>query len=297
MSEAIDLKQIREKKGISLEQIVQDTKISKRILEAFEKGDLSDLFLSEVYLKGFAKTYARYLGIDEEELVRQLFGEPGPVSKKAVGTHNLDTDAAADRASHSKVSKYLDILISFGKKTVIFLFLFVVGMFLKLPKRFLLGIGVALLSLFIVVFFLTHRAAHDSDLPFVASKGEALDEIAQKDVSEEESSSSSIDADKEAIPAVVEPQEKKDTFSVIVEALDDCWIRVKADGIELFRKTLNKGDIEKWEAKRQLSMWVGNAGVLKVRCGDKVYEGLGRRGRVIKDVVFYPDCTYEIKKR
>ncbi len=297
MSGEINLKQIREEKGISLDQIVQDTKISKRVLEAFEKGDLSDLFLSEVYLKGFARTYARYLGIDEQKIIRQLFGEHPSISKKVVAPYNDDNNNTTDKTFHRRVPEYLDILVSFGKKTVIFLFLFVAGMFLKLPKRFLLTAGVVLLSLFIVVFLLTHRVAHDKDLSSVASSGKTVEKVAQGDISEELAPSQSLDSENEPIPPVVEPQEKKETFSVIVEALDDCWIRVKADGVELFRKTLNKGDIEKWEAKKELSMWVGNAGVLKVTCGDKVYNGLGRRGRVIKDVIFYPDCTYEIKKR
>ncbi len=297
MSGEINLKQIREEKGISLDQIVQDTKISKRVLEAFEKGDLSDLFLSEVYLKGFARTYARYLGIDEQKIIRQLFGEHPSISKKVIAPYNDDNNNTTDKTFHRRVPEYLDILVSFGKKTVIFLFLFVAGMFLKLPKRFLLTAGVVLLSLFIVVFLLTHRVAHDKDLSSVASSGKTVEKVAQGDISEELAPSQSLDSENEPIPPVVEPQEKKETFSVIVEALDDCWIRVKADGVELFRKTLNKGDIEKWEAKKELSMWVGNAGVLKVTCGDKVYNGLGRRGRVIKDVIFYPDCTYEIKKR
>ncbi|MBD3280155.1 helix-turn-helix domain-containing protein, partial [Candidatus Dojkabacteria bacterium] len=59
------LKEKREKKNLSLRQIAEITKIRVEYLQALEKGDYG-AFPSEVYLKGFLKNYAKYLGIDKE---------------------------------------------------------------------------------------------------------------------------------------------------------------------------------------------------------------------------------------
>ena len=57
------LKEARQKKGLTLKQISEKTKIRAEYLDALEKGDYS-VFASEVYLKGFLKNYAKFLKID-----------------------------------------------------------------------------------------------------------------------------------------------------------------------------------------------------------------------------------------
>ena len=64
------LKSIRLEKGISLEEISNETKIRMDTLLLIEKDDLAGLPV-EVYVKGFLRAYARALGADEEEAVRR----------------------------------------------------------------------------------------------------------------------------------------------------------------------------------------------------------------------------------
>ena len=302
MSRQINLREIREGKGITLEQISQDTKISKRVLEAFEAGDVSGLFLGEIYLKGFAKTYARYIGVDEDEVIKMLFGD----NREQVDTNKPSSRKEASEHSMSRLDMVhlFEIILSAIRRLVIFVFVSIAGIVLKIPRKVLFGAIVVVLAIFIVLLA-NHRTANErlAEQQPIDSKRVQVD--APNPLSEENRETKTVkknveknkveEEEKKAI--IVEPEKKKDTFTIIVEAMDDCWLRVKADGVELFRRTLNKGDIEKWEAKKELSLWVGNAGVLKVTCGDKVYNGLGRKGRVIKDIVFTPDCSYKIRKR
>jgi cytoskeletal protein RodZ len=61
----------RKERGLSLDDVEQATKIRKRYLEGLERDDY-DVLPAGVYAQGFLKTYANYLGLDGEELTRQL---------------------------------------------------------------------------------------------------------------------------------------------------------------------------------------------------------------------------------
>jgi len=61
------LKTEREAKGLTIEAVMESTKISRINLVGLENGDRSSL-PHAVYAKGFVKSYARLLGLDAEEL-------------------------------------------------------------------------------------------------------------------------------------------------------------------------------------------------------------------------------------
>lgn len=62
------LKQIRERMGVDLKTISAQTKISKKILEWIEEEAYEKL-PALVYLKGFLKGYAQFLGLDPHQVV------------------------------------------------------------------------------------------------------------------------------------------------------------------------------------------------------------------------------------
>jgi cytoskeleton protein RodZ len=62
------LKREREMRGITLDEIAESTKIARRHLEAIEKENF-DALPGRVFIKGFIRSYARFIGIDEEQAV------------------------------------------------------------------------------------------------------------------------------------------------------------------------------------------------------------------------------------
>jgi|Deesub1362B_J571_1020462.scaffolds.fasta_scaffold04107_4 cytoskeletal protein RodZ len=71
------LREKREQKGASLEDVEEVTRIRKKYIEALEGGDYG-LLPAEIYVKGFLRNYAIYLGLDVEEvmaLYRKELGE------------------------------------------------------------------------------------------------------------------------------------------------------------------------------------------------------------------------------
>lgn len=59
------LKEERERKGLSLDDVVEKTRIKKNFLIAIEKGNFTAL-PSESYALGFVKNYAQLLGINQD---------------------------------------------------------------------------------------------------------------------------------------------------------------------------------------------------------------------------------------
>ena len=85
-----EYKKIRIRKKITLEQITKKTRISKEYLEKIERGDLE--FLPYPYVKGFIKVYAKYIGINLQELEKK-FDELGKVERKALEDDEIKKEA------------------------------------------------------------------------------------------------------------------------------------------------------------------------------------------------------------
>jgi cytoskeletal protein RodZ len=62
------LKQFREKMGVDLKAISQETKINPRILQEIEEEAFEKL-PPVVYLKGFLRAYAQSLGLDPPKVI------------------------------------------------------------------------------------------------------------------------------------------------------------------------------------------------------------------------------------
>src|SRR5712671_6425587 len=68
------LRQAREARGITLAQLVISTKISPQNLRAIERNAF-DLLPGGLFTRGFLRAYAREVGLDPEEIVRQYISE------------------------------------------------------------------------------------------------------------------------------------------------------------------------------------------------------------------------------
>jgi len=78
-----ELKSLREKKNLPLEEISDKTRINLKFLQQIESGEID--FLPPAYVKAFIKTYAKYVGMNVEVTVREveeLFAPKTPAIKK-----------------------------------------------------------------------------------------------------------------------------------------------------------------------------------------------------------------------
>ncbi len=93
------LRREREMRGVSLEEISTATKISIRFLKAIENEELSKL-PGGIFTRSFVRTYARYLGLDEERVLAdcQLAGQQKPeVDIRRITANRAPSNGAASR--------------------------------------------------------------------------------------------------------------------------------------------------------------------------------------------------------
>jgi len=75
------LEAARQSKGVTISEAGQATKIMSKYIEAMEADNFGEL-AAPVYVKGFIRMYARYLGLDEVPLVNEYLTQYGPKNKK-----------------------------------------------------------------------------------------------------------------------------------------------------------------------------------------------------------------------
>lgn len=68
------MRRVRNEKRISLPEIAKNTKIQLEYLEYLESGNYSKL-PADVYVRGFLKSFADYLGVNEEYLIKSFVKE------------------------------------------------------------------------------------------------------------------------------------------------------------------------------------------------------------------------------
>jgi cytoskeletal protein RodZ len=85
---AEQLRQAREAKQLTVEQVVEITKIRTDHLRALEEGNF-DVFSAPVYIRGFVRSYATLLKLDVPQVMAALDAELGQNKKFAEPPHLL----------------------------------------------------------------------------------------------------------------------------------------------------------------------------------------------------------------
>lgn len=80
------LRAAREARGLTLAEVERRTRVRTTYLAALENEDLAPL-PPRVYVEGMVRVYGACLGLDREELLRQLDAALGPASRPGVQAH------------------------------------------------------------------------------------------------------------------------------------------------------------------------------------------------------------------
>lgn len=105
------LKENRERKGISINEVAIATKINVKTIMAMEAGDIEKL-PPKTFLRGFVRAYASYLELDVDQTLNTFFDEMGstkPKAPEAVATQPRGNSEEADRAINPKTSPAVTI--------------------------------------------------------------------------------------------------------------------------------------------------------------------------------------------
>src|SRR5262245_38134632 len=98
------MRQERERRQISLTSIAQNTKISRSLLEALERDDMSR-WPTGIFRRSFVRAYATAIGLDADEAVKEFMERfPDPSNIPTPPARTPPTEATQPRAAASTSS-------------------------------------------------------------------------------------------------------------------------------------------------------------------------------------------------
>ena len=101
----IRLCELREAKGVSLDDIARSTRIGRRQLEALETDSWGEL-PAPVFVKGFIRAYCEFLDVSPDEalgLYRGALGEPVKPARVASAAHTLPSRRASSSVASPRL--------------------------------------------------------------------------------------------------------------------------------------------------------------------------------------------------
>lgn len=118
------LRQAREERGIALSEVAEQTRISPLYIESIENDDYRSL-PGGIFNKGFVKSFAKYVGIDEQEALQDyasIAANPDNQITEATRTYRPEV-LTDDRSSSSSLPTIIFAVIILGLMTGGILFL------------------------------------------------------------------------------------------------------------------------------------------------------------------------------
>lgn len=254
------LQSTREAKGISLEQAEEDTRVRRQYLEALEAEDFEQM-PAEVYVRGFLRNYAIYLGLDPE---------------KALALRGTPPEEA--------------IAVSFGKQLE--------EPLVSSPPLLLLSriLGVlVILSILIAAGWWGYQWYTEYN-PFATPTATSTltptpTSLATVAVAPTEPPPTTVPTTQPTatftatpIPPTATPEPTATPFigvRVSVEVVEKTWLEVTVDGEEVLRELLEPGVRLSWTGLERVTFHCGNAGGVRVTVNGEEIGTLGDLGQVV----------------
>ena len=275
------LRKAREEKNLSLNDIEKETNIRKLYIKAIEDGDY-DKLPGEVFLKGFIKTYAKFLGMDGQAMVAQYKAEKNgaaPAADTAAAPQQEEQEASEQKdepkeekaaedtakeeagSGQGKVNilntgsdEYLKPQSSGSKKNIIILVVIIVA---------------------IIAGAAAYLSSQSSDEPKPAAPPASSQE-AQPQAQQQPAQQPAAPASGAQVSAVF---------------AQDCWTEVKVDGNVVLSETVKAGSNLNWTGTKEIEVTVGNAGAADFTFNGQPAGKLGAEGAVVTKKFTAPDAA------
>jgi cytoskeleton protein RodZ len=261
------LRKAREERNIDLDEAVRATRIRRKNLEALENDEWSKL-PSEVFVKGFLRSYAGFLGLDKE-MVLNYYSKASPLEKYK--PHALREISLQPRRWH------LIILIAI-------LALSLIGSIVYLKRKNISIVGKAF-------DYLVTRSLVEEKEYTVEQGADTMKEgvpSEDKEVTEE----SALLAETAQGPEVVEelavlegPEGERPPsprFTLTAHVSNRTWIAIYIDDGPAKEYLFQRGDTMKWTADKGFDILVGNAAGIDFLLNGKEVGYLGPEGKVVR---------------
>lgn len=251
------LKRVRKTCGYSLEDVAQVTKINPRYLDAIENDEFAKI-PGETFLQGFLRSYARFLGINEKEIVGRL-KESKRLETPSGELHNPAEEVKDGRKTISITPERLKIILPFGA-------------------------GLVALLVIVILF-----AGGRETTSIQSSKAaEEVKEVSATRQMPEVKEMSAEPADTQPAQAAQPGQAMQSAaapLSLRLKAKELTWLQVEIDGKGIREALLRPGEEVLYSGERKIGMTLGNAGGVDAVINGKTQEPFGKSGEVVRGIM------------
>lgn len=276
------LLEARQGKGLSLGDVEQATKIRKRYLEGLERDDYTVL-PDAVYVQGFLKTYANYLGLDGEEISNRLKKRRAPRRERQI-KYEVPAKTESDGPLLSPVGLAGTEKRRISTATILTIVIAVFVLAAVIGALYYVGSGSLPAGDAGASGSDEREQAQPSQEPASVSKKEqAAPEDLDKNADSGARNANNNQPEKKQAPAKEEqPTKAPETLRVEVRVKDSAsWLSVLTDGEVAFNQLGDPGFSRVFEADGDVSVSAGNAGSVSVRVNGQDAGVLGEPGEVL----------------
>ena len=223
------LRAARRRRRISIDRAADETKIRSDFLMRMESDEFD--FLAPAYVRGFLKTYTRYLRVEPEPLIAEF-------DRRFGGRVDTAQVIASQRKSKRR------------------------GRGLREPRRISSWAIAAMFAAGVLVFMGFIGLTQGGDPP--DRPGRDRSGVAEND--RESSPTPTPDATEEASPSPTPTESPEDDDALafadgieleIVASTAECWVDITSDGANIFSETLAIGQSETFEAEDEMTIILG----------------------------------------
>lgn len=259
------LRQLRETRGVSLEEIARVTRVSSSYLHALEADDFSSL-PEPVFTRGFVRAYCQAVGETPDEALALYEGRieaqssataPAP-SATMVRPRTAASQATGDMPPRNRGP----VLVSFILLVVLGVALFAVTLALQSGRDTSDG----------------RRGGRAAvPVPPPASQSRPMDAPA--------STTTPAPAASGVGTATAPAASRPNGYRLVARALQATWMRVRTEEGRTTEETIPAGQSREWVSARPFTLTVGNAGGVELELNGRAIPPLGPSGVVIPRLV------------
>jgi cytoskeleton protein RodZ len=258
------LREAREKRGVTLREIANSTRIGVMSLEALERSDLSRL-PGGIFTRAFIRAYAQEVGLDPERMIQDFIAELPPESPAATAAHPVAMeDGEALESDRKAVATAMKLIL------------------VSVP-----------IAGFVIWYGMTHRTREEPAPAPAAVVADTADTTANAPtpavslpvpapVPAEGTPASSPLPAPAPVPAPAPATVPAPTgLSMEIAPKGDCWVSATVDGEQVFSGLMHAGDKRQIAAHEEISLNVGDAGAFAYTLNGKPGRALGAPGEVV----------------
>lgn len=286
------LREARENKGLTLEEVQAETRIHSRFLTALEKGDYAAL-PTPVHVRGFLRNYARFLGLDPQPLLDRYQGNHrysnGSTPERSNGVFvpmredspffdpvNVEVESVGGRRSPESALQLVII-------AALLLALALIGMrFIPI----LLGNGDGTETITSEITQALQEMTNNGeleptiDINATLTATEFITSTSRNNTSGLATGSllPTPSPTRPPLPAVL------DTIQLRLDVTERTWMEVTIDGDVVFTGIARANDVFEWEAQEEAKLLTGNAIGIVATINDVQLGRLGGRGENREEV-------------